>query len=106
MAARFEYRRISERQLEKNQELRRQGGARGRPAAPTPVADEVRAARAAGRTFRAIAADLNARAVPTRQGGRAWYASSVRFALVARERELDASADARATGAQASSRVT
>jgi len=88
MAARFEYRRISERQLEKHEELRRQGRRRGRPGAPAALADEIRAARAAGRSFRAITADLNDRKTPTPQGGLAWHPSSVRSALVAREREL------------------
>ncbi len=88
MAARFEYRRISERQLEKHEELRRQGRRRGRPGAPTALADEIRAARVAGHSFRAIAADLNERRTPTPQGGLVWHPSSVRSALVAREREL------------------
>jgi DNA invertase Pin-like site-specific DNA recombinase len=48
MAARFEYRRISERQVEKFAALRRAGRARGRQAASPEVADRIRAERQAG----------------------------------------------------------
>src|SRR5204862_6448271 len=41
MAARFEYRRISERQLEKHETLRRLGRPRGREATPREISDEI-----------------------------------------------------------------
>lgn len=87
MAARFEYRRISERQREKFGEMRRRGQARGRPAAPREVAARIAARRDAGLTLRTIAAELNAAAVPTVRGGTAWRASSVRSALITYDRE-------------------
>jgi DNA invertase Pin-like site-specific DNA recombinase len=55
MAARFEWRRISHRQREKFDELRRQGRKRGRPATPTDVADRIVAMRDDGATYQKIA---------------------------------------------------
>lgn len=88
MAARFEWRRISDRQLEKHDELRRQDRPRGRPAVPREVADRIRAMRADGLTLRAIAAELNTERVPTARGGKEWVAATVRSAALTREREL------------------
>jgi DNA invertase Pin-like site-specific DNA recombinase len=99
MAARLEYRRISERQLEKHDELRRQGRPRGRPAVPGEVADAIRRQRESGLSLRAIAAALNAEDVPRPQGGTRWHASTVRAVLHTRARELavaGGSADERA----------
>lgn len=52
--------------------------------------DEIRARivaeRAAGRSFSAIARRLTAEAIPTTQGGRQWYPSTVRAAVVSVER--------------------
>ena len=49
---------------------------------PTVVAREavaiIRAMRSSGSSYRTIAATLNAENVPTAQGGREWYASTVR----------------------------
>jgi DNA invertase Pin-like site-specific DNA recombinase len=92
MAARFEFRRISERQLEKNQELRRRGEPRGRTAAPREVADRILALRAGGATWRAIAGVLNQEGFPTARGGAQWYGASARSAAVTRQLELDAQA--------------
>jgi DNA invertase Pin-like site-specific DNA recombinase len=90
MAARFEWRRISERQQEKFTELRRQGRARGRASAPREVADLIIGLREAGSTWQAIADMLNGQKVPTPRGGSAWRPSSVRSADATRRRELDA----------------
>ena len=92
MAARFEYRRISERQLEKHAELRRQGRPRGRTSVSPEIADRIRIMRDGGATLHGIAQRLNEEGVPTARGGAAWRPSSVRSALVTRERELAAQA--------------
>jgi DNA invertase Pin-like site-specific DNA recombinase len=90
MAARFEYRRISERQREKHDTLRRQGRPRGRAAAPPEVADTVRLLRAEGLSYAAIAAELEARGIPTVRGGTRWQPATARSVLLTRERELAA----------------
>ena len=88
MAARFEWRRISQRQREKFDELRRRGDPRGRAATPHDVADRIVAMRGAGVTYQAIADALNADKVPTVRGGGEWRPSSVRSAFVSRGAEL------------------
>ena len=92
MAARFEYRRIQERQIEKHDTLRRQGRPRGRTSVPAEVADRIRVMRDGGATFDGIAQLLNEEGVPTARGGAVWRPSSVRSALVTRDRELAAQA--------------
>ena len=87
MAARFEWRRISERQREKHDALRRAGRPRGRPAVPAELADRLIAMRAEGATYQAIADALNAEGAPTARGGTAWRPSTVRSAILSRERE-------------------
>ena len=82
--AQFERRLIGQRTREALAVKRRQGVRLGRPPiVPEAVATRVRRERTRGRTFVAIAADLNARAVPTGHGGREWRVSSVQ-ALVRR----------------------
>jgi Recombinase len=88
----FEWRRISERQAEKHDELRRQGRPRGRPAVARDVVDRIRALRAQGLSFARIAEQLNHEGIATARGGGRWYAASVRSALLTRERELAAQA--------------
>jgi DNA invertase Pin-like site-specific DNA recombinase len=88
MAARFEYRRISTRQNEKHERLRALRVRRGGDAVPAGLADELRAWRADGWTFRRIAAELNERREPTVRGGDKWHPTTVRSAINAREREL------------------
>ncbi len=90
MAARFEYRRGSERQIEKHEALRRAGRPRGRAAAPAHVADRIIARRTAGLTYQAIADELNAGGVPTARGAAAWSGPAVRSAALTRGRELAA----------------
>jgi DNA invertase Pin-like site-specific DNA recombinase len=92
MAARFEWRRISERQSEKHAALRRAGRPRGREAASRQVAAIVEALRAEGLSFAAIAAELELRNIPTVRGGARWYPASVRSVLRTREAELAAQA--------------
>jgi DNA invertase Pin-like site-specific DNA recombinase len=93
MAARFEWRRISQRQLDKHAELRRQGRPRGPTAVPADVADRMRTARRMGWTFREIAEVAEEQGIRPVRGAR-WHASSVRSAILTRERELDAQAEA------------
>lgn len=90
MAARFEYRRISERQLEKHAALRRAGRPRGRQAASPEVADTVAALRSEGLTFAAIAEELERRRVPTVRGGSRWFPATVRSVLRTWQAELAA----------------
>jgi DNA invertase Pin-like site-specific DNA recombinase len=90
MAARFEWRRISERQREKFAELRRQGRPRGRAAVPRDVADRIIGLRESGATWQAIADELERENVPTARGGASWRPSSVRSAYLARRAELEA----------------
>lgn len=92
MAARFEYRRISERQVEKFQALRRLGRPRGRESAPRDLADRIVKLRDAGSSWQAIADKLEREKVPTPRGGASWRPSSVRSAYVTRHRELGAQA--------------
>jgi hypothetical protein len=55
----------------------------GRPAAvPREVVGRIRAERAAGRTLGQIASGLDADQIPTAQGGRRWWPSSVRAVLL------------------------
>ncbi|UGS35245.1 recombinase family protein [Capillimicrobium parvum] len=53
---------------------------------PVTVVSRIVRERAEGRSLRAIAEHLNADSVATGQGGKRWYASSVRAALSAAER--------------------
>ena len=52
-----------------------------KPSVPPRVLARIRVARGAGRSYRQIAADLNASRVPTAHGGRQWWPSTVRAAL-------------------------
>lgn len=90
MAARFEWRRISERQIDKHQALRRAGRPRAGVAVPRNVADRIIAMRSSGLSLRAIGAKLEEDGVPTARGGARWYAETVRSAIETREREIAA----------------
>ena len=92
MAARFEWRRISERQREKHTELRRLGRRRGREAVPTAIADRIVAERDRGSAWQAIVNRLDADRVPTARGGAAWRPSSTRSAYLTRRAEIKAQA--------------
>ena len=55
----------------------------GRPSLiPSEVLEQMAGMRQRGMTFRAVADVLNQDAVPTAQGGRAWYPATVRAALL------------------------
>jgi len=80
-AARWEARIISARTIDALAARRAAGVVLGRPVVlPDSLGARVRAERAAGLTFQAIADALNAEAVPTAHGGQRWYASTVRGA--------------------------
>jgi len=52
------------------------------PAVPQAVVRRIQRQRARGDSFRAIAADLNQAKLPTAQGGKQWYAATVRYVLL------------------------
>lgn len=55
----------------------------GRPRAlPPELVERIRAARAAGKSLRRIADELNASGTPTAHGGAQWWPSTVRAVLV------------------------
>ncbi|MDQ3870561.1 MAG: recombinase family protein [Chloroflexota bacterium] len=56
------------------------------PAVPPELARRLRAERAAGKSLRQIAEDLNASGTPTAHGGAQWWPSTIR-ALLARKSE-------------------
>jgi DNA invertase Pin-like site-specific DNA recombinase len=53
-----------------------------KPGVPPEVVERIRRAHAAGKSFTAIAADLNADRTPTAHGGRQWWPSTVRAVFV------------------------
>lgn len=82
--AQFERRLIGQRTKEALAVKRSQGVRLGRPTAvPAEVARRIRDERDAGRSYAAIARDLNEGQVPTAHGGAQWWASTVR-AVVSR----------------------
>lgn len=67
---------------QKRIELAAQGKQLGRPRTmPDSVVQRITSERAAGRSLRVIAEGLNHDGVPTAQGGKAWYGSSVKAVL-------------------------
>ena len=63
---------------------RAQGVRLGRPSAlPAEVVDRILVARESGRTWSAIADELNEAGVPTAQGGRQWHPATVRYVAFA-----------------------
>ena len=91
--AAFERERIGARNREWKAQARVRGTHRGAHAADRAVADRIIAAREAGRSYRAIAADLDADGVPTARGGK-WQAASVRSVERTRRLEIEAQAAA------------
>ena len=80
--AQFERRLIGQRTRDALAAKRASGTRLGRPPTmPEPVVARIRSERAAGRTLSAIAEGLSIDAVPTAQGGKRWYASTVRTVL-------------------------
>ncbi len=81
--AQFERRLISQRTKDALAVKRAQGVRLGRPPLlPTEVVARIRLASASGAGPTAIARALNADGVPTAQGGKAWYPSTVKAVLV------------------------
>lgn len=80
--ARFERDRISERTREALAVKRAQGVRLGRPSnLPVEIVARIVAERDAGSSFRGIADGLTRDSIATAQGGRSWYASTVRKVL-------------------------
>jgi DNA invertase Pin-like site-specific DNA recombinase len=77
--AQYERRLIGQRTRDALAAKREQGVRLGRPQAlPDDVVQRIVAARSAGSSFRAIAAQLETDGVPTARGGPTWHASAVR----------------------------
>lgn len=86
--AQFERRLISQRTKDALAIKRAQGVILGhRSSLPDSTVERIRRERDAGRTLQAIADGLNTDGVATGQGGRRWYASSVRVVLRSRTRQ-------------------
>jgi DNA invertase Pin-like site-specific DNA recombinase len=81
--AQFERRLIGQRTREALAAKRAAGVRLGRPQSlPADVRARIVSARQAGRSFAAIAGELNADQVPTAQGGKQWWPSTVRSAAL------------------------
>jgi DNA invertase Pin-like site-specific DNA recombinase len=77
--AHFERRLIGQRTKDALAVKKSEGVHLGRPRRlPESVRVRIRDLRAQGRSFASIARELNGDGVPTAQGGRAWYPSTVR----------------------------
>jgi DNA invertase Pin-like site-specific DNA recombinase len=84
--AQFERRLIGQRSREALAQKRAAGVVLGRPRQlPVDVVERIVAERAAGSSYAAIAAGLNAAGVPTVHGGVAWYPATVRGVVRAAE---------------------
>ena len=78
----FERRLISQRTREALQLKRSQGVRLGRPPTMSPhVIDRIKRERKGGKSLAAIANGLNADRIPTAQGGRRWYPTTIRHTL-------------------------
>jgi DNA invertase Pin-like site-specific DNA recombinase len=83
--AQFERRLIAERTREAMAAKRAQGVRFGRPRQmPADVVERIRRERENGASLPKIAAGLNTDGIPTAQGGKQWYPSTVRAVLVGR----------------------
>jgi DNA invertase Pin-like site-specific DNA recombinase len=75
----FERRLIAQRTKEALAAKKASGVRLGRPpTVPQSVVRRIQRLRACGRSLRAIAEELNEARVPTAQGGKQWYAATVR----------------------------
>jgi DNA invertase Pin-like site-specific DNA recombinase len=79
----FERRLIAQRMKEALAAKKAPGVRLGRPpAVPQSVVRRIQRLRARGLSLRAIAEQLNKAGVPTAQGGKQWYAATVRHVLL------------------------
>jgi DNA invertase Pin-like site-specific DNA recombinase len=91
--AQWERRMIGQRTREALAVKRAQGVRLGRPPVlDKSVASRIRRARSRGQSYAAIANKLNAEEVPTAQGGKLWYASTVRAVAVPPKRRTSRAA--------------
>lgn len=96
--AQWERRIIGQRTKDALGTVRRRGTKLGRPTVVTPTAVAViQAMRSAGASYRQVARTLNDQRLPTAQGGRQWYASTVR-AIEQRHAGAQAAAGLNAAG--------
>jgi DNA invertase Pin-like site-specific DNA recombinase len=85
-AAQWERRTIRQRTREGLAAKKAAGVRLGRPVTlPTEVRDRIRSEASSGNSLAAIARDLNADEVPTAQGGKKWYPSTVKAVLGSQE---------------------
>jgi DNA invertase Pin-like site-specific DNA recombinase len=86
--AQFERRLIGQRTREALAKRREQGVRLGRPRQlPKRVVERIVRQRESGKSLAGIAEKLNADRVPTAQGGRSWYPSTVRAVLLSAQRD-------------------
>jgi DNA invertase Pin-like site-specific DNA recombinase len=88
--AQYERRLIAARTSDAMQAMKSRGVRLGRPVdLPDDVRNRIAAERAAGKSLRAIVAELDADNVPTARGTR-WYASTVRAVLASLDLDAEA----------------
>lgn len=80
----FQRRLLGQRIREVLETKRSQGVRLGRPPVDPQLARRIVKMRKSGKSLTAIADQLNAESVPTVQGGRRWYPSSVRSVVITR----------------------